>query len=147
MRQEPSRTILLVEDDEGDHELIRRAMQDGVLRYDLQIVEDGEAALEYLQQRGLYHGRPPPDLVLLDLNIPRLDGKQVLMAMQKDRGLRRIPVVVLTTSRLDSDIRQAYELGAKSYIVKPVDIEQYSRTIRTVGDYWFGIVIPPPISN
>lgn len=140
--------ILLVEDDQGDQELTRRAMMHGKIKNDLHIVENGEEALDYLFGRGRYRDRekyPLPDLILLDLNIPRLDGKQVLKAVQADPVLRRIPVVVLTTSYQDADIQQAYESGAKSYIVKPVDIDQFTRVVQAIEEYWFQIVILPPV--
>lgn len=140
--------ILLVEDDEGDQELTRRAMMHGKIKNDLHIVENGEEALEYLLGRGAYQHRekyPLPDLILLDLNIPRLDGKQVLKAIQGDAALRRIPVVILTTSYQESDVQQAYEMGAKSYIVKPVDIDQFTRVVQAIEEYWFQIVILPPV--
>lgn len=138
--------ILLVEDDPGDQALTRRALEEGGMPIELRIVEDGEEALEYLQQKGRFAApgaAPPPDLVLLDLNLPRLDGKQVLERMRADPALRKLPVVALTTSRHEADIARTYELGANSYIAKPVDMDQFVSTLRELGNYWFRLVLLP----
>lgn len=139
--------ILLAEDDPGDQELTRRALEQSRIRNDLYIVEDGEEALDYLFRRGKYEdpaSSPKPDLMLLDLNMPKMDGKQLLKQMRADPNLRRIPVVALTTSKQESDIIRTYDLGANSYIVKPVDMDQFINAIKVLKDYWFQIVVLPP---
>jgi CheY-like chemotaxis protein len=139
--------ILLAEDDPGDQELTRRALEQSLIRNELHIVEDGEEALNYLQRRGKYENpvsSPKPDLMLLDLNMPKMDGKQLLEQMRADPNLRRIPVVALTTSKQENDIIRTYDLGANSYIVKPVDMDQFVNAIKVLKDYWFQIVVLPP---
>jgi CheY-like chemotaxis protein len=142
-----SATILLVEDDRGDQELTRRALDEGKIRNDLRIVEDGEEALAYLFRRGKYKDpatSPRPDLLLLDLNLPRVDGREVLKQIRADSKLRRMAVVVLTTSRQEEDILRSYELGCNSFITKPVDINQFIQVIQALERYWFQIVVLPP---
>ena len=139
--------ILLAEDDPGDQELARRALEQSRIRNELYIVEDGEEALNYLRRRGKYQdpaSSPKPDLMLLDLNMPKMDGKQLLEQMRADPNLRRIPVVALTTSKQENDIIRTYDLGANSYIVKPVDMDQFVNAIKVLKDYWFQIVVLPP---
>ena len=139
--------ILLAEDDPGDQELTRRALEQSRIRNELYIVEDGEEALNYLRRRGKYQdpaSSPKPDLMLLDLNMPKMDGKQLLEQMRADPNLRRIPVVALTTSKQENDIIRTYDLGANSYIVKPVDMDQFVNAIKVLKDYWFQIVVLPP---
>lgn len=141
-RNKPA-AILLVEDDPGDQELTRRALLDGDVPHDLYIVEDGEEALDYLFRRGAYADAasyPLPDLILLDLNLPKLNGKQVLEQIHGDPKLRRIPVVILTTSQQEKDIQQCYDSGASSYIVKPVAIDDFIRMVHCIDEYWFEIV-------
>ncbi|MBM3999661.1 MAG: response regulator [Planctomycetes bacterium] len=138
--------ILLAEDDPGDQELTRRALQDDVLLVDLQIVDDGEQALDYLHRRGPYSEEcraPTPDLILLDLNMPRINGREVLQHLKRDPELSRIPVVVLTTSQQEADILRSYDLGCNSYIQKPVDIDQFVDAVRQLGKYWFEVVTLP----
>jgi CheY-like chemotaxis protein len=139
--------ILLAEDDRGDQELTRRALEEGKIRNDLRIVEDGEEALAYLHRRGKYKDpatSPRPDLLLLDLNLPRVDGREVLERVRADSKLRRMAVVVLTTSRQEEDILRSYELGCNSFITKPVDMDQFIRVIHALEEYWFQIVVLPP---
>ena len=139
--------ILLVEDDRGDQELTRRALEAGKIRNELRIVEDGEQALAYLFRRGKYKdpaSSPRPDLLLLDLNLPRVDGREVLQRVRADSGLRRMAVVVLTTSRQEDDIIQSYELGCNSFITKPGGMEQFVQLIQTLEEYWFQIAVLPP---
>jgi CheY-like chemotaxis protein len=139
--------ILLAEDDRGDQELTRRALEEGKIRNELRIVEDGEEALAYLFRRGKYKDpaiSPRPDLLLLDLNLPRVDGRQVLERVREDSKLRRMAVVVLTTSRQEEDILRSYELGCNSFITKPVGMEQFIRVIQALEEYWFQIVVLPP---
>jgi len=139
--------ILLAEDDRGDQELTRRALEEGKIRNDLRVVEDGEQALAYLYRRGKYKdpaASPRPDLLLLDLNLPRVDGRQVLEKVRSDSKLRRMAVVVLTTSRQEEDILRSYELGCNSFITKPVGMDQFIQVIHALEEYWFQIVVLPP---
>jgi len=139
--------ILLVEDDPGDQELTRRALEEGKVHNSLQIVSDGEQALDYLFRRGRYAdpaSSPRPDLILLDLNLPKLDGRQVLENIRVTPELRRIAVVVLTTSNQEEDIVRSYDLGANSFITKPVDLAQFLRVVQALQEYWFEIVILSP---
>ena len=139
--------VLLAEDDPADQELTRRALLEDVIKTDLHVVSDGEMALDYLYQRGPFVDAataPRPDLILLDLNMPRIDGKQVLQQMRSDPGLRRIPVVVLTTSKQEEDIIRSYDLGCNSFIIKPVDLDGFIRAVRELGSYWFQLVTLPP---
>jgi len=127
--------------------LTRRALEQSRIRNELHIVEDGEEALDYLLRRGKYEDpttSPKPDLMLLDLNMPKMDGKQLLEQMRADPRLRRIPVVALTTSKQENDIVRTYDLGANSYIVKPVNMDQFVSAIKILKDYWFQIVVLPP---
>jgi CheY-like chemotaxis protein len=138
--------VLLAEDDPGDQELTRRALQEDVLRTTLYVVSDGEEAMDFLLRRGDYDdpaAAPRPDLLLLDLNMPKLDGRQVLQQIRKDEGLRRLPVVVLTTSKQEEDIIRSYDVGCNSFITKPVDIGAFMRTVREMGSYWFELVTLP----
>lgn len=139
--------VLLAEDDPGDQELTRRALQEDIVRTVLYIVSDGEEAMDFLLRRGRYANAaaaPRPDLLLLDLNMPKLDGRQVLERIRKDAGLRRLPVVVLTTSKQEEDIIRSYDLGCNSFITKPVDIVAFMRTVKELGSYWFELVTLPP---
>jgi CheY-like chemotaxis protein len=141
--------ILLVEDDPGDQELTRRALEEDIVRVDLRIVGDGEQAMDYLFQRGRYAGEeqaPRPDLILLDLNMPRMNGREVLEVLKQEPALCRIPVVVLTTSQQEADILATYDLGCNSYVQKPVDIDQFIDVVRRLGNYWFEVVtLPTPV--
>lgn len=139
--------ILLVEDDLGDQELTRRALAQGEIDNELHIVNDGEEALDYLFRRGQFadpQSSPRPDLVLLDLNMPKVDGKQVLEEIRKDKSLRRLSVVVLTTSSQEHDILISYDLGIQSFITKPVDMKQFMEVVQTLKKYWFKTVALPP---
>jgi len=127
--------------------LTQRALEQSRIRNELYIVEDGEEALDYLLRRGKYEdpaSSPKPDLMLLDLNMPKVDGKRVLQQMRADPNLRRVPVVALTTSRQEQDIISTYDLGVNSYIVKPVNMDQFINAIKVLKDYWFQIVVLPP---
>ncbi len=132
--------ILLVEDNPGDVRLTQEALKEGNLRNTLSVVVDGEEALDYLYQRGKYVGKPRPDLILLDLNLPKLNGHEVLAEIKKDEHIRHIPVVVLTTSDDEKDILASYNQFASSYIVKPVSLEKFIKVVTTVKDYWLEIV-------
>jgi len=139
--------ILLVEDDRGSQELTRRALGEGKIRNELRVVEDGEEALAYLFRRGKYKDpatSPRPNLLLLDLNLPRVDGWEVLEKIRADSTLRRMAVVVLTASRQEEDIMRSYELGCNSFITKPVDLNQFRQVIQALERYWFQTVVLPP---
>ncbi len=136
--------ILLVEDNLGDVRLTIEALKDAKLANRLHVAEDGVKAVEFLQKTGPYADAPTPDLILLDLNLPRKDGREVLEEIKTDPELRRIPVVVLTTSTVDEDILRAYELHANCYVTKPVDFNQFMRIVRTLDDFWLSVVRLPP---
>ena len=139
--------ILLVEDNPADQELIRRAVEKLTVRRELRIVGDGEEALDYLFRRGKYQApaaSPRPDLLLLDLNLPRVNGYQVLEEIRADSKLRPVPVLVLTTSRQEKDIIRSYELGCNSFITKPVGLDHFTRIVQALEEYWFEIAVLPP---
>jgi two-component system, chemotaxis family, response regulator Rcp1 len=135
--------ILLAEDNENDVELTRQGFKRSKLLLNLHHVRDGEECLAFLRKQGKYADVPTPDLILLDLNMPRVDGREVLAEMVKDESLNGIPVVVLTTSANDEEILKMYKLRCSSYIVKPVDFEQFLRVVRSVAEYWFTVVVVP----
>src|SRR6186713_1317914 len=132
-------SVLLVEDDPGDVVLIEEAFEHNKVRNSLQVVGDGVEAMEYLRSAAAR-----PDLVLLDLNLPRKDGREVLAEIKADPELKRIPVVVLTTSKADEDILRSYDLHANCYITKPVDLEQFIEVVRSIDDFWLTVVRLPP---
>ncbi|MFP4226281.1 MAG: response regulator [Desulfobacterales bacterium] len=136
--------ILLVEDNPGDADLAREALETSKLYNSLHVVGDGEEAMAYLQNQGEYTDAPHPDLILLDLNLPRKDGREVLEEIKADEDLRRIPVVVLTTSTDEQDVLMSYNLHANCYISKPIDLEQFTRVVQSIKDFWFSIVVLPP---
>jgi CheY-like chemotaxis protein len=136
--------VLLVEDNPGDIELTRLALEEGKLLVDLSVVEDGVAALEFLRQHGKYADVFHPDLLLLDLNLPKKSGYEVLAEIKADEKLKRIPVVILTTSQAEEDILRSYNLYANCYIIKPVSFDQFIRVVQSLEDYWFTIVRLPP---
>lgn len=142
----PSRPIqvLLVEDDPGDVRLTEEALKRSKLLVMMSVVGDGEQALRFLRQVGPYAGAVRPDLVLLDLNLPKVDGREVLAAVKADPDLRPIPVVVLTTSAADADILKAYGLGGNCYITKPVGFDEFRRIVRAIEEFWFEVVKLPP---
>ena len=136
--------ILMAEDSVDDIEIAREALKDGKVRNNLNAVRDGVEAMAYLRQQGEFSTVARPDVILLDLNMPRMDGRQVLEAIKSDPDLQKIPVVVLTTSEADEDILRAYELHANCYIAKPVDMEQFSKVVCSIEDFWFSVVRLPP---
>ena len=136
--------ILLVEDNPADIELTRQALAEGRVANEVHVVGDGEAAMEFLRQQGAHTDAPRPDLVLLDLNLPRKDGRQVLVELKGDEFLCTIPVVVLTTSAVDEDILHAYRQHVNSYIRKPVRLDELIRVVCSIDEYWLGIVALPP---
>jgi two-component system, chemotaxis family, response regulator Rcp1 len=135
--------ILLVEDSPSDTDLTIEALQAGDIPCNLSHVEDGVEAMEFLNRKNSYAGAPRPDLILLDLNLPRKDGREVLAELKLDPDLRTIPVVVLTTSKDDRDISQAYQLQANCYIAKPVDFEQFVSVLRAIEHFWLEVAALP----
>ena len=135
--------ILLVEDNPGDARLAVEALKDGNIANHLTVVEDGTSALQFLRGEGKYGQAKRPDLVLLDLNLPGKDGREVLREMKADAHLRRIPVVILTTSSAENDVLKSYDLHANCYIVKPVDLPQFVEVVRGIENFWFSIVKLP----
>jgi CheY-like chemotaxis protein len=135
--------ILLVEDNPGDVNLTRIALADREINVNLSVVADGVEAMNFLHHLGQYHQSVHPDLILLDWNLPRKDGREVLIEIKADEKLQRIPVVVLTTSESEEDILRAYDLHANCYITKPVDFQQFVHIIQSIEDFWFTIVQLP----
>lgn len=135
--------ILLVEDNPGDVRLTRESLKDGKIHTRLSVVSDGEEALAFLYRRGPYTTAPRPDLILLDLNLPRKSGREVLAEIKADENLRRTPVVVLTSSEAEQDILASYDLNANCYISKPVDLDQFIRVVRSIEDFWLTVVKLP----
>ena len=136
--------ILLIEDNPGDADLAREALSSSKVRNDLHVVGDGEAAMAFLRRRGRYADAPRPDLVLLDLNLPLKDGREVLAEIKADADLKRIPVVILTTSKAEEDILRTYNIHANCYITKPIDLIQFSKVVLSIEQFWFTIVSLPP---
>jgi two-component system response regulator len=135
--------ILLVEDNSGDARLAREALRDAKVRNNLTWISDGTEALAFLRREGKYHRAARPDLILLDLNLPRKDGREVLTEIKADDKFRRIPVVILTTSQAEEDVLRAYHLNANCYITKPVDLDQFMKVVKTIEDFWLTIVKLP----
>jgi two-component system, chemotaxis family, response regulator Rcp1 len=135
--------ILLVEDNEGDARLAKEAMRDSKIKNTLHHVGDGEEAMAFLRREGRHAGAPRPDLILLDLNLPRKDGRQVLAELKEDDRFKQIPVVILTVSSAEEDILKAYNLHANCYITKPIDLGQFMKVVRSVEDFWLTIVKLP----
>jgi two-component system, chemotaxis family, response regulator Rcp1 len=135
--------ILLVEDNPGDVRLTIEALKDGKVRNRLNVAADGVEALAFLRREGKYADAPRPDVILLDLNLPKKDGREVLAEIKEDEELRRIPVVVLTTSSSEQDILRTYNLHANCYITKPVDLDQFIQVVRGIEDFWLTIVKLP----
>jgi CheY-like chemotaxis protein len=135
--------ILLVEDNPGDIRLTQEALRDGKIRNEISVVPDGVEALAYLRKEGPYEKSIRPDLIFLDLNLPKKSGLEVLREIKADENLRRIPVVVLTTSRAEIDVAKSYDLHANAYVVKPVDLDQFVAVIKMIEDFWLEIVRLP----
>jgi CheY-like chemotaxis protein len=135
--------VLLVEDDPGDVLLIREAFDDNKVHNTLNVVSDGEQALAYLRREGEHAGASRPDLVLLDLNLPRKDGREVLAEVKQDPELRTIPIVVLTTSEAEEDVLKSYQLHANAYVTKPVDFERFVSIVRQIDDFFVSVVRLP----
>lgn len=135
--------VLLVEDNPGDVRLTKEALKEGKLLNQLTVVGDGVEALSFLRKEGMYADAPQPELILLDLNLPKKDGREVLAEIKADPNLRRIPVVVLTTSSSEEDILKIYDLHANCYITKPVDLEQFMGVVKSIEDFWVSVVKLP----
>jgi len=136
--------VLMVEDNPGDVRLTREALKGAKLWAQVHVVEDGVAALDYLYRRPPYESALRPDLILLDLNLPRMDGREVLAIVKGDPSLKVIPVVVLTTSQAEEDVLRAYHLNANCYVTKPVDLHQFNRIVQAIEQFWLTVVTLPP---
>jgi chemotaxis family two-component system response regulator Rcp1 len=140
--------ILLVEDNPGDVQLTMEALKECKIINQLHVAEDGVEALDFLHRQGKYSNAPRPDLILLDLNLPRKDGREVLAEIKADEALRTIPTVILTTSSADEDLLKAYGLHANCYVTKPVDFDQFIHVVQVLEEFWFSIVkLPPKLSD
>ncbi|MBK5275167.1 MAG: response regulator [Desulfuromonadales bacterium] len=135
--------ILLVEDNPGDADLAREALDGSKINNRLHVVDDGEKAMAFLRRVGPYADMPRPELILLDLNLPRKDGRQVLAEIKSDDSLKRIPVVILTTSRAEEDVLKSYDLHANCFITKPIDLNQFLHVVRSIEEFWLSIVVLP----
>jgi CheY-like chemotaxis protein len=139
--------ILLVEDNPGDVELAKEALQESKLLSNLVTVSDGEAAVQYLRRQGQYKDAVRPDLIILDLNLPKKDGREVLKDIKEDENLKSIPVVILTMSKDEADMLKLYKLHANCFITKPIDFTQFINVVRAIENFWFTIVCLPPKSS
>jgi len=139
--------ILLVEDNPGDARLAAEALKENKVRNNLYHAKDGVEAMDFLRRRGEYAGVPVPDLILLDLNLPRKDGREVLEEIKDDPELRLIPVVVLTTSAAERDLIRTYDLHANAYVIKPIDLNRFIEVVRAIENFWFTIVKLPQING
>jgi chemotaxis family two-component system response regulator Rcp1 len=136
--------ILMAEDNPGDVRLAIEALKEAKIHNHVSSVQDGVEAMAFLRKKGKYADAPRPDVILLDLNMPRMDGREVLAEIKEDPELRRIPVVILTISQAEQDVLKAYDLHANCYITKPVDLEQFGKVVRSIEEFWFTIVKLPP---
>ncbi|MDZ4799195.1 MAG: response regulator [Bryobacteraceae bacterium] len=135
--------VLLVEDNPGDVRLTQEALKDGRVLVNLTVAVDGVEALEMLKSSGSFSGRPRPDLILLDLNLPRKSGREVLEEIKADDELKRIPVIVMSTSKAEQDICKAYNLNANCYVTKPVELDEFLNVVRSIEDFWLTVVTLP----
>jgi CheY-like chemotaxis protein len=138
--------ILLVEDSPGDVRLTQEILKDAKIANNLSVVGDGEQAMRFLKRQNGFGDAPRPDLILLDINLPRMDGREVLAQLRREPGLHRIPVIMLTTSAADEDIAAAYDLGSNCYITKPVDLGDFIDVVRSIENFWLSIVRLPPMN-
>lgn len=136
--------ILMVEDNPGDVRLTVEALKEGKIRNNFRTVEDGVEAIAFLRRQGPYADAPRPDLILLDLNLPKKNGREVLAEIKEDPDLRRIPVVILTVSQAEQDILKSYNLYANCYITKPVDLDQFLEVVKSIENFWLTVVMLPP---
>lgn len=135
--------ILLIEDNPGDVDLAREALENSKMNNTLYVVEDGEEAMDFLYKQGQYTQVPRPDLIILDLNLPKKDGREVLAEIKSDDTLRRIPVVILTTSKAEEDVLKTYNLHANCYVTKPLDLDRFLHVVRSIQNFWLSIVVLP----
>lgn len=143
-RAAPPVEILLVEDNPGDVRLTREALKEGKVYNNLHWARDGVEALEFLRRQGKHAGAPRPDIILLDLNLPKKDGREVLAVIKNDADLKQIPVVVLTTSEAEEDVLKSYALHANCYVTKPVDLEKFIQVVQSIDRFWLTVVTLPP---
>jgi two-component system, chemotaxis family, response regulator Rcp1 len=136
--------ILLVEDNPGDVRLTKEALKEGKVYSNLHTVKDGVEAMDFLRRQGRYKDVPRPDIILLDLNLPKKDGREVLQEIKTDEALKRIPVVVLTTSKAEEDVLRTYNLHANCYVTKPVDLEKFIVVVKSIDRFWLTVVTLPP---
>lgn len=139
--------ILVVEDNPGDARLIKEALNENKIFSSLFIAYDGFEAMDFLHKKGKYKTAPEPDLIILDLNLPRKDGREVLAEIKADEKLKHIPVVIMTISQAEEDILKSYNLHANCFITKPIDINQFIKVVKSIEDFWFSIVKLPPKTN
>ena len=139
--------ILLVEDNPGDIRLTKEAMKEAKIINNLNVVEDGVEALAYLRKKGKFKDANRPDLILLDINLPKKNGREVLAEIKQDKNLKQIPVIILTISKAEEDIIKTYELHANCFITKPVDMDQFIKVVKSIEYFWFSIVKLPPNKN
>jgi CheY-like chemotaxis protein len=135
--------ILLVEDNAGDVGLIEEVFEEAKIKNNIHVAEDGEEAMKYLNGKGKFQGSPRPDIILLDLNLPKKDGREVLREIKEDSNLKNIPIIVLTTSNAEKDILRAYELHANAYVTKPLDFDQFIKVVGSIVNFWLEIVRLP----
>ena len=140
----PPVEILLVEDNPGDVRLTREALREGKVYSNLHWAKDGVEALDFLRRQGAHRDAPRPDIILLDLNLPKKDGREVLSDIKNDDALKHIPVVVLTTSKAEEDVLRSYELHANCYVTKPVDLDKFIVVVRSIDRFWLTVVTLPP---
>ena len=137
--------ILLVEDNPGDYRLTKEALREGKVYNNLHWAQDGVDAVDFLKRRGKYADAPRPDIILLDLNLPKKDGREVLHEIKQDENLRSIPVVILTTSKAEEDVLKSYDLHANCYVTKPVDLDKFIVVVQSIDRFWLTVVtLPPP---
>ncbi len=139
--------ILVVEDNAGDARLIKEVLNDNKIFSTLYMVTDGVEAMDFLKNNGKYKNSPKPDLIILDLNLPRKDGREVLTEIKTDENLKYIPIVIMTISQAEEDILKSYNLHANCYITKPIDLNQFIKVVKSIEDFWFSIVKLPPKVN
>ena len=137
--------ILLVEDNPGDYRLTQEALKEGKVFNNLYWAKDGVEALDFLKRRGEHAGAPRPDIILLDLNLPKKDGREVLSEIKRDEQLRAIPVVILTTSKAEEDVLRSYDLHANCYVTKPVDLDKFIVVVQSIDRFWLTVVTLPPV--
>ena len=136
--------ILIVEDNEGDARLIKEVLYDSKILTNLHVVSDGLQALDFLKKKGEFAHKPRPDLIILDLNLPKKDGREVLAEIKTDLDLKKIPVVIMTISQAEEDILKSYSLHANCFVTKPIDLNQFIKVVKSIEEFWFSIVKLPP---